>query len=41
MKKNYLKKIALLTLSTIMVTSMLAGCGSKTPEKAPDSRLQL
>ncbi|MGH4139355.1 ABC transporter substrate-binding protein [Clostridium sp.] len=30
MKTNYLKKVALLTLSTIMVTSMLAGCGSKT-----------
>jgi len=34
MKTNYLKKIALLTLSTIMVTSMLAGCGSKTPAPA-------
>ncbi|MBU3142011.1 ABC transporter substrate-binding protein [Clostridium sp. CF012] len=31
MKKNYLKRIAMLTLSTMMVTSMLAGCGSKTP----------
>ena len=31
MKKNYLKKIALLTLSTVMITSMFTGCGSKTP----------
>jgi ABC-type glycerol-3-phosphate transport system substrate-binding protein len=30
MKKNYFKRIALLTLSTIMVTSMLAGCGSNS-----------
>lgn len=30
MKKNYLKRIALLTLSTIMVTTMLAGCGSNS-----------
>jgi multiple sugar transport system substrate-binding protein len=40
MKKNYLKRIALLTLSTIMVTTMLAGCGSnsandKESEKDP------
>ncbi|MBU3157487.1 ABC transporter substrate-binding protein [Clostridium estertheticum] len=33
MKKNYLKKFALLTLSTIMATSMLAGCGSSTATK--------
>jgi len=41
MKKNYLKRIAMLTLSTIMVTTMFAGCGSKSsndpvPEKASE-----
>ena len=36
MKRNYLKKIILLALSTMMVTSVLAGCGSSTsPTQAP------
>lgn len=30
MKKNYLKRIALLTLSTLMTTTILAGCGSNS-----------
>lgn len=38
MKKGYLKKIALLALSTIMVASILSGCGSKdTTAPAPDN----
>lgn len=37
MKKNYLKKFAMLTLSTIMATSMLTGCGSSTATKTDSS----
>ncbi|MGH4118929.1 hypothetical protein [Clostridium sp.] len=40
MRKNYFKRITMLTLSTIMVTTMLAGCGSnstKDPDPKKDS----
>ena len=31
MKKNYLKRLSMLTLSLVMITTVLSGCGSKAP----------